>query len=429
MANAQKTMAMLDALPLKEYSFPDYGLKFNFFTNAQKSKGTQDFPNYYQYSEYDSNNKLIFRATCMLSRKWFYRADSNFLNYFKKEITKFNEDEIRGNIIVSHNYSDGSITFEGWGSEYKRTSVCYTTNNYRFIVDIISTSLVSPDFYKKFLPKQDNKISNIYRKAGKSNAKITLPQCMELDIFLNFSRFPRGGNWLSHPFNPNYSNDLLFLLDDYSQKDNLVSDENFELGFKTAAALRDALYKEYSADSSNINLYIFEPDKKLMPRASEFYGIAFSKPNPKNSGNINTLPLLGVHMLNETEISVDEAFYKKKIVGVKLKNTYSAAYMAGIRKDDIIQKIDNKEILKSSDVASYLGTKKAGDQLTIQLLRNDKTQTVKVNLANRNRVSVENYIFRIGDKVFLAEIEDSLDSGLLIEKMKKTFFQALNSIE
>ena len=54
-----------------------------------------------------------------------------------------------------------------------------------------------------------------------------------------------------------------------------------------------------------------------------------------------------------------------------------------LRIGDIITKIDNLELTKMCDLRSYIYTKKPGDEVLLNVLRNNKEQQVKVTLGNK----------------------------------------------
>ena len=54
-----------------------------------------------------------------------------------------------------------------------------------------------------------------------------------------------------------------------------------------------------------------------------------------------------------------------------------------LRIGDIITKIDNLELTKMCDLRSYVYTKKPGDEVILNVLRNNKEQQVKVTLGTK----------------------------------------------
>jgi serine protease Do len=65
----------------------------------------------------------------------------------------------------------------------------------------------------------------------------------------------------------------------------------------------------------------------------------------------------------------------------------SAADKAGLKKGDVITKIDNKAIETHDDVAKTVKTHKPGDKVSVTFLRNNKTQTVTAELGKWRGIS------------------------------------------
>jgi serine protease Do len=62
----------------------------------------------------------------------------------------------------------------------------------------------------------------------------------------------------------------------------------------------------------------------------------------------------------------------------------SPAEKAGMKRGDVISAIDGKEMKKSSDVVFYVRNKLAGDTVSLEIYRDSKKQTVKVELDELN---------------------------------------------
>ena len=60
------------------------------------------------------------------------------------------------------------------------------------------------------------------------------------------------------------------------------------------------------------------------------------------------------------------------------------SYTSGLKIGDIITKIDEKTINKMSELRSYIYTKKAGDEIKLTFLRNNKERTVNIKLAKKS---------------------------------------------
>ncbi|NER13284.1 PDZ domain-containing protein [Leptobacterium flavescens] len=84
----------------------------------------------------------------------------------------------------------------------------------------------------------------------------------------------------------------------------------------------------------------------------------------------------GLNSAYAERIGVDdtEGFYIDEVIG------NSGAEKAGLKKGDIIKKMDNVEISKYSDLTGYLGSKRPNDVIDVTIKRNGRTQVVPVTL-------------------------------------------------
>ena len=73
-------------------------------------------------------------------------------------------------------------------------------------------------------------------------------------------------------------------------------------------------------------------------------------------------------------IDITEGFY------INDTDPNMGAHIAGIRKGDIIQQIDNVKINKFADLSGYLNSKRPGDKLNVKIFRNNKSLNVGVQL-------------------------------------------------
>lgn len=111
----------------------------------------------------------------------------------------------------------------------------------------------------------------------------------------------------------------------------------------------------------------------------------------KSIGDASEINWAPMHAEHQEEMQ--EPAPNKAIMGVQLNNTggnngasilevyqSSAAEKAGLRKGDIITKIDGKEIIDMNSVISYLSEKNPGDQIKVSYLRSGKKEKVKITL-------------------------------------------------
>ena len=94
--------------------------------------------------------------------------------------------------------------------------------------------------------------------------------------------------------------------------------------------------------------------------------------------------ILGIQM---REITSDLQKEKKlsTLQGVYVERVIEdgAAEKAGIKSGDVITGMDNKPVKSGTDLQEHIGRHQPGDEISITLLRDGKTQTVKATLTNR----------------------------------------------
>ena len=97
---------------------------------------------------------------------------------------------------------------------------------------------------------------------------------------------------------------------------------------------------------------------------------------------------LGVSFLNASDLSEED----KKRAGVPLgvEGIYASdvptdggAYAAGIRKGDVLKKIDGIEITSGAEMQGVISRYKPGDKIPVTYIRNGKENTVSVTLKNK----------------------------------------------
>jgi len=102
----------------------------------------------------------------------------------------------------------------------------------------------------------------------------------------------------------------------------------------------------------------------------------------------------------------------------------SAALKAGLKKDDVIIKMDEVEIKKYADLSGFLGSKRPGDKISVTFIRAGVKKTIPVTLKNRfgkESVSKDDYVnYYIGETKVLTASEKSkfnIDFGVKISKL------------
>ncbi len=97
---------------------------------------------------------------------------------------------------------------------------------------------------------------------------------------------------------------------------------------------------------------------------------------------------LGVSFLNASDLTEDDK--KKAGIPVNAEGIYvsdvptdGGAYEAGIRKGDVLKKVDNKEVATGAEMQGLISRFKPGDKIPVTYVRNGKESTVTVTLKNK----------------------------------------------
>lgn len=124
---------------------------------------------------------------------------------------------------------------------------------------------------------------------------------------------------------------------------------------------------------------------------------------------------LGVSFVNASDLNEDD----KKKAGIPANTegiyvsdvpTDGGAYEAGIRKGDVLKKVDNQQISSGAEMQGLISRYKPGDKLPVTYLRNGKENTVTVTLKNK----AGNY-----DIVKADEVLEALGADLVTLDSKK----------
>lgn len=92
---------------------------------------------------------------------------------------------------------------------------------------------------------------------------------------------------------------------------------------------------------------------------------------------------INARIAEQEGLSTLEGFY---VGGVEYN---SGAEKAGLKRGDIIKQIDNIAINKFSDLSGYIGSKRPGDVVQVEILRNNKVLTVPVTLIKSVTFDIE----------------------------------------
>ncbi|WP_436878051.1 S1C family serine protease [Mammaliicoccus sciuri] len=127
---------------------------------------------------------------------------------------------------------------------------------------------------------------------------------------------------------------------------------------------------------------------------SDVEGIGFAIPSNEVNNIIKdimddgkvTRPYIGISMISIDDIPNQ---YKKELNLTTDKGVYISEVDKkadnGLKKDDVITKVDDKDVSDVSDIKNYIyNEKKPGDKITIKYIRDGKTHTTKTTLKEQN---------------------------------------------
>ncbi|RVT77648.1 PDZ domain-containing protein [Flavobacterium sufflavum] len=100
--------------------------------------------------------------------------------------------------------------------------------------------------------------------------------------------------------------------------------------------------------------------------------------------------ILGV-VGGELNAKVSKELGTKQTEGFYIDNVgkSTGADKAGLKKGDVIVKIDNKEINTYADLTGYINTKRPNDKVNVTIVRNDETRTIPVTLSKNELFNTE----------------------------------------
>lgn len=177
----------------------------------------------------------------------------------------------------------------------------------------------------------------------------------------------------------------------------LVNTNGELVGINTAISSQTGSYVGYSfAVPSNIARKVIEDIMEFGNVQNGVLGI--------QGGTFNSA------VAEEIGVNYTEGVYVAEVV----KN--SGAEKAGIKKGDVIKKLDNIEISKFEDLSGYIKTKRPNDTVTVELLRDNNLKSVSVTLTKTELFTV-NFM-----KMELQDLSDSfrekydIDYGVMVKK-------------
>ncbi len=158
----------------------------------------------------------------------------------------------------------------------------------------------------------------------------------------------------------------------------LVNTKGELIGINTAISSKTGAFVGYSfAVPSNIAKKVVED---LLEYGSVQHAIL----------GVNGAELNGASA-KELNVDTSEGFYVSDVV------KDSGAAKAGIRKQDVIVKIDNVDITSFSDMIGYINTKEPNDVVQVTVLRNGDYRTLAVKLNKKELYFVKDLNFNLKD--------------------------------
>lgn len=178
----------------------------------------------------------------------------------------------------------------------------------------------------------------------------------------------------------------------------LVNTRGELIGINTMISSQTGSYVGYSfAVPSNITRKIVEDLMQFGNVQRGVLGIEGRELNQNASEELGTTLSKGFYISNITE--------------------KSGAEKAGLKKGDIITKLDSKMITGFKDLTSYINTKRPDDVVNVTVIRNEKEKVIPVKLTKRELITIE------FNQIELSDIDESdkkalnLDYGVKISKI------------
>jgi len=185
----------------------------------------------------------------------------------------------------------------------------------------------------------------------------------------------------------------------------LVNTRGELIGINSAIESQTGSYIGYSfAVPSNIAKKVVQDLMEYGSVQRAYLGIRFVELNGDNQSKYN--------------VSVSEGILINEVLD------QGAAQIAGLRKNDVIVKMDNVNITKFSNLSGFLGAKRPGDKVKVTVLRNGEKKVFNVTLKNqfgKEKSTSTDYVkYYIGDLTKLSNKENEkfgLDYGLVIKSI------------
>ncbi|MBP5468809.1 MAG: PDZ domain-containing protein, partial [Candidatus Riflebacteria bacterium] len=161
-----------------------------------------------------------------------------------------------------------------------------------------------------------------------------------------------------------------------------------------AAAIEDFIQTDASINPGNSGGPLVDITGKVIGINTLIFtapgsGISFAIPsnlavkvaNQISNGGTVSRPYLGISMVQLTDELSEHYNLKDKNGAVVMDITEdSPAFKAGFRKMDIIRSFNGKEMKSSEDIQKYIFSRKVGEEVKAQVLRNGKPIELKIKL-------------------------------------------------
>jgi S1-C subfamily serine protease len=113
----------------------------------------------------------------------------------------------------------------------------------------------------------------------------------------------------------------------------------------------------------------------------------------------------------ELGVNDTEGFYINKV------NKNSGAEKAGLRKGDIIKKLDSQKITSFSELSGYISTKRPNDKVQVTYVRDGETKTVLVTLIKNDIVTTDYKGLELEDIEAADKKRFKIDYGVRIKEI------------
>ncbi|TYB79640.1 trypsin-like peptidase domain-containing protein [Bizionia myxarmorum] len=169
------------------------------------------------------------------------------------------------------------------------------------------------------------------------------------------------------------------------------------IGINTAISSQTGSYIGYSfAVPSNIARKVVEDIMEFGNVQNGILGVSGISLNSNSSA--------------ELDVSLTEGFYVGAVEGK------SGADQAGIKKGDVITKIDNVKISKFADLTGYMNTKRPNDVVQVEILRDNSKQIIAVTLSKFEILTAEFLDIQVKNISEDIKKQYDIDHGILVTK-------------